>query len=64
MNIFFVILQWIEKSEVGQNKNIKNVQQKLRIALHYIWAVLVAQLVEQSHSTSEICGSDPVMGKF
>ena len=28
-----------------------------------IWADAVAQLVEQSHSTPEICGSNPVIGE-
>ena len=29
-----------------------------------IWAVVVAQLVERSLTTPELCGSNPVVGKF
>ena len=30
----------------------------------FLWAVLVAQLVERSHATQEVCGSNPVIVKL
>ena len=46
------------------NKALRAVKEDLKGILYYVWAVVVAQFVQQLLLTPQICSSNPVIHNF